>query len=310
MTSLGFPPWRDVRLGSAVLWWHWPFVVSILLAGLAACTNDGQTVHRTGRLFGTVGQAAYGYPMMAPPPREFAAITGGAGTLVLFGGQTVVPIGSNYRDLDDMWVFGAKGWRQFRSEPVPSPRADAALAYDRRGDLILFGGMQRGANGGGHGLADTWAFDNARWKLVGTGSAEPPWEPSTPPMALDKKTGELTLLAPPPAYGGSHAELGEFEALSSDGPFATWTWNEARNVWIVRDTTTGPPLDSYTDAAMAFDAPSGDLISTITRFHRRNAQLATCLLSETSRFRPAVHWTHWAYGFPKLGVGMEHVGAR
>ena len=79
-----------------------------------------------------------------PPPRTFPAMTfdGTRGEIVLFGGNRVLFGRDDEWDtlLGDTWVLRDGGWHR-RDGHGPAPRAEAAMAYDRRrGRVVLFGG--------------------------------------------------------------------------------------------------------------------------------------------------------------------------
>jgi len=82
-----------------------------------------------------------------PDPRTFPAMAWDEvrHEVVLFGGNRVLFGTDADRDtfLGDTWVLDAAGWSS-RSVAGPSPRAEAALAFDpSRGRIVLFGGYYR-----------------------------------------------------------------------------------------------------------------------------------------------------------------------
>jgi hypothetical protein len=91
---------------------------------------------------------------MGPPARSAAALTYDVTKQrsLLFGGQEP---GGGKKAYGDTWAWDGEYWRQL-SDMGPSPRAFAALCYDRARERgVLFGGRLPGMS---QGPNDTWEF--------------------------------------------------------------------------------------------------------------------------------------------------------
>jgi hypothetical protein len=128
------------------------------------------------------------------------------GEVVLFGGNRVL-FGDSARPpvmLGDTWVLRDETWVRMAADG-PSPRAEAAVAYDpRRQRTVLFGGYRVSA-GRVDRLGDTWEWDGQEWARVGTSGPSPR---SGAAMAYDPGRRAVVL------FGGSGGPLGD-----------TWSWN-------------------------------------------------------------------------------------
>lgn len=90
------------------------------------------------------------------------------GRTVVFGGMGVGAPGQPPPGLGDTWEFDGQTWTQ-RQVTGPSPRSGAGAAYDdRRGLVILFGGVTAGGFQG-----DTWSWDGTEWKKLADTGPEP-----------------------------------------------------------------------------------------------------------------------------------------
>jgi N-acetylneuraminic acid mutarotase len=96
---------------------------------------------------------AYGTP--SPPPRYWhQAIVDATGWLLIFGGNGARGF------LNDTWITNPErnAWARMNATAVPSPRANAAMAYDTTHNVvILFGGLEEDFTD----LRDTWLLDVA-----------------------------------------------------------------------------------------------------------------------------------------------------
>jgi N-acetylneuraminic acid mutarotase len=98
-------------------------------------------------------------PSGVPPARHDACMAYDDNThqIILFGGSERTGSG-----LNDTWSYDAttNTWTNLHpTGTLPSERALASLAHDDSLDeMILFGGVQERAAGGGAGLHDTWAY--------------------------------------------------------------------------------------------------------------------------------------------------------
>lgn len=166
-----------------------------------------------------------------PSPRTFPAVAldQARGRLVLFGGNRVLfgAEGAAGRFLGDTWEWAGVGWAQV-AEDGPSPRAEAAMAFDAwRRRVVLFGGYDR-EGGTNRKLGDTWEWDGARWRLAARDGPSPR---NGAAMAYDERARRVVL------FGGSGGPSGE-----------TWEWDGAR--W----TKAGSIPEGRFNAAMAYDA--------------------------------------------------------
>jgi len=143
-----------------------------------------------------------------PPPRTFPAMAYSPDErgVVLFGGNEVL-FGSDERPasfLADTWVLDGSTWTRLVPAKSPSPRAEAAMAWDaRRGELVLFGGY-RVTEDGTERLGDTWVWEKGSWTRV---AEDGPAPRNGAAMAFSPQLGEVVL------FGGSGA-VDE-----------TWAWN-------------------------------------------------------------------------------------
>jgi hypothetical protein len=88
------------------------------------------------------------------------AYYGGPGTqrLVLFGGVGATSSGTTGY-LGDTWAWDGSDWAQLSPIKAPSPRYEAAMAYDAKTEqLVLFGGT------GTDGISrSTWTWGVPKW---------------------------------------------------------------------------------------------------------------------------------------------------
>ena len=111
-----------------------------------------------------------------PEPRTFAAFAYDERRheAILFGGNRVLFGKGDQGDtfLADTWRLRKKRW--MRIETVgPSPRAEAAMAYDQdRERVVLFGGYRR-IRGVTERLGDTWEWDGEQWNKLAVDGPTP-----------------------------------------------------------------------------------------------------------------------------------------
>jgi hypothetical protein len=162
-----------------------------------------------------------------PPARQWAsmAFNPTLHELILFGGQS-----ASGGLLDDTWAWNGVSWVQPTTGSSPPPRAGAALAFDRAGNLVLFGGTGYGPGGGTTStttlppigsppatLSDTWEWTSGGWKPAPP-QATPP--PARAGAALSYDAANRTTVL----FGGSSTASGARPAkLLGD----TWIWNGA-----------------------------------------------------------------------------------
>lgn len=145
-----------------------------------------------------------------PGPRTFPAMAYDSvrKKVVLFGGNVVLfgrsPDENKF--LDDTWEWDGRRWTQIKVAG-PSPRAEAAIAFDsRRGRVVLFGGHNR-AGAAGSRLGDTWEWDGKRWVEMRVTGPSPR---NGAAQVYDSVRGKTVL------FGGSTRE-----AVSGE----TWEWD-------------------------------------------------------------------------------------
>ncbi len=169
----------------------------------------------------------------SPPGRveECLAWDPADGYAVLFGG-----FGEYSSPLGDTWILQNATWTNITSwsASAPSPRDDAAFAYDATtGSMILYGGF--GPND--VQLNDTWSFYDGNWTLLST-NRTPPGGGSA--AAGDPNDDGVVLLSEP----------------NSSAPVTTWlfengTWAPVRSA--LEPNYTFPMVwDPAYDAAILF----------------------------------------------------------
>lgn len=178
---------------------------------------------------------------VAPSPRAGASMTYDArdGYLLLFGGLGGCRVCYG-GFLNDTWEFSHGAWRQVpASGSSPSPREDAALAYDSAAsEVVLFGGSGNWYPGPRH-LNDTWTYVNGSWTPLSIRG--PPGTKLDPRMAGVPGSGAFLLV------GGS--------LLNS-----TRLWNFTGTAWRIVGTALSPGL--YDVGSMVDDPVVGGLLLT------------------------------------------------
>jgi N-acetylneuraminic acid mutarotase len=117
------------------------------------------------------------------------------GRIVLFGGFTDPAEPTSQATFHgDTWVWQDGAWTQLEPATSPSPRYNAAMAYDSDRDrIVLFGGVAYQAdNKTSETLFDTWEFDGTTWTKIGETTAGP--KVSKPIMAFDPSRNQMLLL--------------------------------------------------------------------------------------------------------------------
>ena len=233
--------------------------VSLLFGG----ATDREVV---GDTWGWDGRAWQRFAVPGPPARTFAAAAGdGQGRVFLVGGSRVLfgddTVAANRtaatRLLGDTWVWDGARWTEVTGNQ-PSPRAEAAAAWDpKRQRLVLFGGYSW-VEGARTYLQDTWEFNGKAWARFATGGPSPR---SGAAIAFDPELGQVVL------FGGSPAK--------ND----TWVWDGT--AWSEVPAPTPPP--GRYDAAMAASLAGGSVL----RFGGWDGQART---ADTWRLRGGL-WT-------------------
>jgi hypothetical protein len=152
---------------------------------------------------------------------------------VLFGGQSG---GVSY---DETWTFDGKAWTEAQPTHKPTPRRDAAMAYDpslRR--VVLYGGLVQDSNEGSE-AADTWTWDGADWTLVSNDNNGPRWRYGARMVTAN----ESVIL-----FGGHIGNLKYFADA----------WTLTGSTWVRVDHGTAPT--GRADAAVAWDEDDASLL--------------------------------------------------
>jgi hypothetical protein len=184
-----------------------------------------------------------------PGPRTFPAMTYDnlRNRIVLFGGNRVLfgKSPDENKFLSDTWEWDGRKWTQIKADG-PSPRAEAAIAFDsRRGRVVLFGGHNRVGPAGSR-LGDTWEWDGKRWtEMKVTG----PSARNSAALAYDSARGISVL------FGGSTQE-----GVSGE----TWGWNGQE--WVENRAAL---TEGRFNSAMAYDAARRKVIRFGGRFAGR-----------------------------------------
>lgn len=154
-----------------------------------------------------------------PPDRVAGSIAfdSAAQQLMMFGGWD--PITKTPIALNDTWKFVWNGsnnsgnWTQFNTSTHPSPRFDAAVAYDSSEQkVVLFGGSSMA----GAALNDTWLWDSTQWA-----PAVLPADNLSPSVRVG------ATMAPSPSPGSSPvagAAIFLFSGAGRDGALVADAW--------------------------------------------------------------------------------------
>jgi len=159
--------------------------------------------------------------------------------VILFGGFT------STRRSDETWAydFNANTWTNMSPAARPSPRYQAAMAYDIESDrVILFGGNVRDSVD--NVADDTWAYDFDANSWV---ARNPPKKPSAQvghAMAYDSESNRIVL----------HGHDGSYPAILA----STWLYDFDSDTWVGAASSTSAPLLWF--HAMAYDLESDRVI--------------------------------------------------
>ena len=142
------------------------------------------------------------------------------GVVVLFGGTYQQAGVDTY--LGDTWLWSGSEWQPVAtSGPLPSRRAEHAMAYDsRRGRVVLFGGYSF-AEGPRTYLSATWEWDGATWAQV---SRAGPQGRCGHTLAYDSERQRVVLFG---GRVGSFGELSLRDTWECDGDAWTRRTDEA-----------------------------------------------------------------------------------
>lgn len=162
------------------------------------------------------------------------------GAVVLFGGSYYAS-GVHYYP-QEVWAWDGAGFSAVAAEAAvhPSPRADAAVAFDlNRGEVLLFGGWYQVLQATCHG--DTWVHGASGWHTIDSMSA--PSARSEAAMAYDPARDETVL------FGGK---------CSTTVMMDTWVFSPMTRQWDERFPATSPP-QRFGHAVVA-DAARGEML--------------------------------------------------
>lgn len=162
--------------------------------------------------------------------------------LFVFGGH------SARGRIGDTWTYdiGANEWTQLHPQDSPSPRGDAAIAYDEaNGVIVLHDGYCRDHS---H-PQDTWVYDFGEndWTLMDPGRSPKPQYGHH--MIYDTRNGMLVM------YGG-HWVISSISHGYSDG---VWTYDYPTDTWTKIDRATTPPSRYWHN--LAYDGGSGKMVA-------------------------------------------------
>jgi N-acetylneuraminic acid mutarotase len=185
------------------------------------------------------------HPGASPPVRQGASMAydAGLGRVVLFGGN-------NRSDFGDwMWAYdeAANTWTELKTEGAPSPRVDAAMAYDdASGRLLLFGGYRNSpdpAAPSADRLGDTWAYEAKTNTWTELKPVVSPPGRLAAMMVYDKTSGKMILSG---GYG--------FDNVFGD----TWAYDSQANTWTKLNPAGSPGARAA--AAVFYDRSSGKVV--------------------------------------------------
>jgi len=168
--------------------------------------------------------------------------------VIVFGGIALPSsvVNGKVATLNDTWEWNeGSGWANRTSQPRPSPRDSAAMAYDpAMHALLLYGGRFVGGGtvpcddfGKIFCSTDTWAWNGTMWTELHP-NAVPDLGPST--MAFDYGAGQMIL------YGFSFSRYG------------TWIWDGTS--WSDVTGQSGSPQPGRINPRMAFDSSTGHIV--------------------------------------------------
>ena len=120
--------------------------------------------------------------------------------------RTVVFGGDNWaanRYFQEHWEYDGATWTQRTPAIVPPARTRAGMCYDeRRGVIVLFGGMRDGTFIPATYFGDTWEFDGTTWTQVTPVGPTP--SPRISELAYDSVRGKVVMFG---GYGDTAPNL-------------------------------------------------------------------------------------------------------
>ncbi len=210
--------------------------------------SDGDPTNSTWVLDPSTGAWTLLHPTASPPVRVDGGLVydSAANAFLLFGGWNETESGAYVR-YGDTWAFFLANDTWVARHPVrsPSPRSDAAIAYDAADDVTtLFGGF----NGTSY-LGDEWAYTFGNDSWWPRPSARMPVARADGRMTYDPVTNALYM------YGGNNYSGPNFTYYHLGD---TWTYAWAQNRWTQLFPSANPGPRDY--AVFAADTRSGVLV--------------------------------------------------
>lgn len=162
--------------------------------------------------------------------------------LFLFGGFS-----ANDR-LSDTWIYDITDnrWFQIRPENSPSPRSDAAIAYDPKNDVVI---LHDGYCRDDSHPQDTWVFDFDSIDWTQMSPEDSPQPQYGHHMIHDTRNRMLVM------YGGHWSTPGTSRHGYSDG---VWTYDYPTDTWTKIDEATTPPGRYWHN--LAYDSDAGKMV--------------------------------------------------
>ncbi len=162
--------------------------------------------------------------------------------IFLFGG-----FGARDR-VGDTWLYDieANEWTQLTPQDSPSPRSDAAIAYDEVNEVVI---LHDGYCRDDSHPQDTWIYDIVENNWVLMDPEESPKPQYGHHMIYDSLSRKVVM------YGGHWSYAGTSQHGYSDG---VWTYDYISDTWTKVDSATALPSRYWHN--LAHDADSGKMV--------------------------------------------------
>jgi hypothetical protein len=252
------------------------------------------------------------------------AFDAGDGYVVLFGGrlESGAPSGQTWEYLSGLWLNITPSKSLNQGANSPSPRWDAAMAYDARdGYVLLFGGCGGTPRNGlcGNTFSDTWSFASGAWKMLIQNKLPPP-PPNvppppnpTPPSPGFNGTGlwDAAMTYDPSFHGGSVLLYGGADGFLDTPPpppgpntpqqtttcsFYTWAWWQG--AWTNESSGSTHPPAMY-GARIAAGLSDGDAVlfggTNLTRYNTVQFPGSPSLLNVAGNVSGTTFNTTWLF---------------